>query len=99
VLAPTAESDLQAVILGELHGKDTQIRKLFRAYAPGRLYGNTCPSRKALETRDVAAYLDVSSATVLRRWQDGSLPGYRISSNALRFDPAEVRQWLEARRG
>ena len=53
---------------------------------------------KLWTTREVAGYLDVAPATVLRRWRDGSLPGYRISSNALRFDPAEVRQWLEARR-
>jgi excisionase family DNA binding protein len=51
-----------------------------------------------LTTRQVAELLSVSPATVLRRWRAGELPGYRISSNALRFDPAEVRQWLEARR-
>jgi excisionase family DNA binding protein len=54
---------------------------------------------KLWTTREVAGYLHISPATVLRRWRDGSLPGYRISSNVLRFDPAEVHEWLEARRG
>ena len=41
----------------------------------------------------------VSTATVLRRWRAGELPGYRLSSNVLRFDAAEVDAWLAERRG
>lgn len=54
---------------------------------------------RLLTTRELAAYLGVSSETVLRRWRAGELPGFRIASNALRFDPDEVRDWLEGRRG
>lgn len=54
---------------------------------------------RLLTTRELAEYLGVSSETVLRRWRAGELPGYRIASNALRFDPEEVRGWLEGRRG
>lgn len=54
---------------------------------------------RLLTTREVAAYLGVSPETVLRRWRAGELPGYRLSSNVLRFDPDEVRAWLEGRRG
>jgi excisionase family DNA binding protein len=51
-----------------------------------------------LTTRQVAALLGVSPATVLRRWRAGELPGYRLASNVLRFDPDELAAWLEARR-
>lgn len=54
---------------------------------------------RLLTTRELAAYLGVSPETVLRRWRAGELPGFRIASNALRFDPDEVRDWLEGRRG
>jgi excisionase family DNA binding protein len=57
-----------------------------------------CELSPLLTTREVAALLGLSPATVLRRWRAGELPGYRLASNVLRFDPAEVRQWLEARR-
>ena len=43
-------------------------------------------------------WLGVSPATVLRRWRAGQLPGFRLASNSLRFDAAEVAAWLEARR-
>lgn len=52
-----------------------------------------------LTTRDVAARLGVSPETVLRRWRSGELPGFRIGSNAVRFDADELTVWLEARRG
>ena len=52
-----------------------------------------------LTTRQVAEMLGISSATVLRRWRAGELPGYRISSNALRFDEHEIDAWLAERRG
>ena len=51
-----------------------------------------------MTTREVAALLGLSPATVLRRARAGELPSFRLASNVLRFDPAEVRQWLEARR-
>jgi excisionase family DNA binding protein len=50
-----------------------------------------------LTTRQVAELLGLSPATVLRRWRAGELPGYRIASNVLRFNEAEVVAWLEAR--
>jgi excisionase family DNA binding protein len=53
---------------------------------------------RLLTTRELAAWLGVSPETVLRRWRAGELPGFRIASNALRFDPDEVRAWLESRR-
>jgi len=52
-----------------------------------------------LTTRQVADWLGVSPATVLRRWRDGELPGFRLASNALRFDADEIAAWLDARRG
>jgi excisionase family DNA binding protein len=54
---------------------------------------------RLLTTREVAEALGVSSATVLRRWRAGELPGFRIASNCLRFDEAEIDGWLQARRG
>lgn len=55
-------------------------------------------ARPLLTTREVADMLSLSPATVLRRWRSGSLPGYRLASNVLRFDPEELDRWLEARR-
>lgn len=55
-------------------------------------------SDRLLTTREVAEFLGLSPETVLRRWRAGELPGYRISSNALRFHEAEVRDWLEMHR-
>jgi excisionase family DNA binding protein len=51
-----------------------------------------------LTTRQVAELLAVSSATVLRRWRAGEIPGYRLGSNVLRFSAVDVEAWLEARR-
>jgi excisionase family DNA binding protein len=51
-----------------------------------------------LTTRQVAEWLGVSPATVLRRWRSGELPGYRIASNVLRFDRDELERWLSERR-
>jgi excisionase family DNA binding protein len=51
-----------------------------------------------LTTAEVADWLGVSPETVLRRWRAGELPGFRLASNALRFDPLEVAAWLEKRR-
>ena len=47
-----------------------------------------------LTTREVAEMLGLSSATVLRRWRAGELPGYRLSSNVLRFDRAAIDAYL-----
>ena len=55
-------------------------------------------SDRLLTTRQVADRLGLSPETVLRRWRRGDLPGYRISGNALRFDPDELEAWLQARR-
>ena len=50
-------------------------------------------------TRQVATFLNVSPETVLRWHRSGKLPGgFPISTNALRFDPDEVRAWLEGTR-
>lgn len=49
---------------------------------------------RLLTTREVADALGLSPATVLRRWRAGDLPGFRIASNCLRFDKAEIDGWL-----
>jgi excisionase family DNA binding protein len=51
-----------------------------------------------LTTRDVAEMLGLSSEAVLRRWRAGELPGFRLSTKALRFRESEVLAWLETRR-
>jgi hypothetical protein len=42
-----------------------------------------------LTPREVAEFLSASPETVLRRHRSGELPGFRIASNALRFDPTK----------
>ncbi len=49
---------------------------------------------RLLTTREVADRLGLSSATVLRRWRAGELPGYRLGSNVLRFDEGDIESWL-----
>jgi len=64
-------------------------------------FSGTVPAvseRPLLTTRQVATMLGLSPATVLRRWRAGELPGYRLASNCLRFDPVELERWLEAHR-
>jgi excisionase family DNA binding protein len=55
-------------------------------------------SGRLLTTRDVADRLGVSPETVLRRWRAGEIPGYRLASNVLRFEPADIESYLNARR-
>jgi excisionase family DNA binding protein len=55
-------------------------------------------SGQLLTAREVALRLGLSPETVLRRWRAGELPGYRLGSNVLRFDEAELEAWLAARR-
>lgn len=52
---------------------------------------------RLLTTREVAAKLGLSPASVLRRWQAGELPGFRLASNVLRFDENELDAWLAER--
>lgn len=53
---------------------------------------------RLLTTREVAERLHLSPETVLRRARAGLLPAFRIATNALRFDEAELDRWLEAHR-
>ena len=53
---------------------------------------------RLLTTRQVADYLGFSPETVLRRYRDGSIPGYRLASNVLRFREPDIEAWLEGRR-
>jgi len=66
----------------------------------GDLADSSHPSQVSLlTTSQVADYLGLSPATVLRRWRAGELPGYRLGSNVLRFRADELATWLEQRRG
>ena len=53
---------------------------------------------RLLTTRDVAEMLGLSPETVLRRWRNRELPGFRLATNVLRFRESEIEAWLEARR-
>lgn len=55
--------------------------------------------RPLLTTRELADHLRLSPATVLRRYREGLIPGFRLASNVLRFDPDEIDAWLTSRRG
>lgn len=52
-----------------------------------------------LTAREVATLLHLSTPSVLRRWRAGELPGFRLSSNVLRFRGSEIDAYLEAHRG
>jgi predicted DNA-binding transcriptional regulator AlpA len=55
-------------------------------------------SNRLLTTRDVAHILGLSPEAVLRRWRGGEIPGFRLASNVLRFDEAEIVAWLDSLR-
>jgi excisionase family DNA binding protein len=52
---------------------------------------------RLLRAREVAELVGLSTSTVLDWWQAGKLPGFRLSSRAVRFRESEVLAWLEAR--
>jgi excisionase family DNA binding protein len=54
---------------------------------------------RLLRAADVAEMLDISPGTVLDWWESGRLPGFRLSSRAVRFRESEILDWLESRRG
>ena len=55
-------------------------------------------TERLLTARELAEYLGLSPATVLRRWRSGEIPGFRIASNVVRFDRDEIHRWLDAKR-
>lgn len=56
-------------------------------------------SDRLLTAAEVADLLGVSKSWVLREWQAGRLPGFRLTSRALRFRRDEIDAWLETHRG
>jgi excisionase family DNA binding protein len=53
---------------------------------------------RLLKAREVAELLGLSSATVLDWFESGRLPGFKLSSRAVRFRESEILGWLEERR-
>ena len=51
---------------------------------------------RLLTAREVGELVGLSTETILRRWRSGEIPGFRLASNVLRFDGAEVEAWLES---
>ena len=52
-------------------------------------------TERLLTAREVGELVGLSTESVLRRWRAGEIPGFRLASNVLRFDPAEIEEWLE----
>jgi excisionase family DNA binding protein len=55
-------------------------------------------SDRLLRAREVAELLGLSPATVLDWFESGRLPGFKLSSRAVRFRESELLAWLEDRR-
>jgi excisionase family DNA binding protein len=55
-------------------------------------------SERLLPAREVAQFLDMSTAWVLDHWQAGDLPGFKLPGGAVRFRASELEAWLEGRR-
>jgi excisionase family DNA binding protein len=51
-----------------------------------------------LRTRETAAVLSVDRATVLRLVERGQLKAIRLGSNALRFDIADIEDFVSLRK-
>jgi excisionase family DNA binding protein len=56
-------------------------------------------SDRLLRAREVAEMLGMSTDWVLDKWEARELPGFRLSSRAVRFRESEILDWLESRRG
>ena len=54
---------------------------------------------RLLTARELGEYLGLSPASVLRRWRAGEIPGFVLSSNVVRFNRAEIDDWLALHRG
>jgi excisionase family DNA binding protein len=52
---------------------------------------------RLLKAREVAELLGLSPATVLDWFESGRLPGFKLSSRAVRFRESEVLAWLDER--
>lgn len=48
---------------------------------------------KAMTADELAEILNVSRLTILRRAKRGTIPSFRVGA-AVRFDPANISQWL-----
>jgi excisionase family DNA binding protein len=53
-------------------------------------------SDRLLRAREVADLLGLSTATVLDWFESGRLPGFKLSSRAVRFRESHVLAWLES---
>ena len=51
-----------------------------------------------LTARELGAYLSMSAAWVLDRFEAGEIPGFKLSGRAVRFRASEVEAWLEEKR-
>jgi excisionase family DNA binding protein len=47
---------------------------------------------------ELAEVLGVETTWVVKKWQAGELPGFRLSYNVVRFRLSEVEAWVEERR-
>ena len=63
----------------------------------GAVEKNPAPVEHFWTAQDLAAVLQVASGTVYNWVSQGRLPAQRING-CLRFDPADVRTWLEGQR-
>ena len=52
-------------------------------------------TERLLSAREVGELVGLSTESVLRRWRRGEIPGFRLASNVLRFDEAEIEAWLQ----
>ena len=57
------------------------------------------PVESLLTLGDVAEFLSVSERTVRRLVASGALPSIQLGRRVIRFDPADVRRFLAARKG
>jgi excisionase family DNA binding protein len=51
-----------------------------------------------LNASDVALRLGMSPEAIRRLAREGKIPAYRVGRRALKFDPAELKAWLNTRK-
>lgn len=51
-----------------------------------------------LKVGDVAALLGVHRQSVYKLAESGKIPHYKVRGAGLRFDPAEIRRWIDGQR-
>jgi excisionase family DNA binding protein len=89
---------------GMLEGSLSVLRspEIIRPKRARRLYGAfleyAVMSDQLLKVEQIAAWLSISKASLYRLVSEHRIPFFKVRGAGLRFDPNEIRRWIEGQR-